>query len=357
MFHGSPAFPESAVDHCTSFGHWKGSAGAWLGGLEVWEALQRLLRLIMYVYSPAISGHPVIWSIQMQQVLSILCTISCQNMNLASKHLVIMARLSWLGFRSLTFSAQDHQGRAPEIMGIYGGNQKLPNHFSQLFPIKQDFFQRNCPTLWVQRTLLAPWFSPAIPFVDRQFLAVARKCSPTFLWKQLDRRIGGWSTRRVQVHPQQSDMKWVGKDSERFAIHYIIVQLFPLNPSMHTSSMVSLPNACFVWKQWMNTRTPASCEDNKIIMKWLEIPNQPVYCDGINGFLWLLINGSLSWSCGTWWNLMELEEVTKSTSKPTATAPKKDLGMPKGSQMILPVFHGLQWHFTKSQARIPFDQN
>lgn len=39
---------------------------------------------------------------------------------------------------------------------------------------------------------------------------------------------------------------------------------------------------------------------------------------------------------------MELEEVTKSTSKPTATAPKKDLGMLKGSQMILPVFHGLQ---------------
>lgn len=73
-----------AVHHCTSFGHWKGSAGAWLGGLEVWEALQRLLRLIMYVYSPAISGHPVIWSIQMQQVLPILFTISCQNMNLVS---------------------------------------------------------------------------------------------------------------------------------------------------------------------------------------------------------------------------------------------------------------------------------
>lgn len=137
----------------------------------------------------------------------------------------------------------------------------------------------------------------------------------------------------------------------------LVVQLFPLNPSMHTSSMVSLPNACFVWKQWMNTRTPASCEDNKIMMEWLEIPNQPVYCDGINGFLWLLINGSLSWSWFMWWKLMELEEVTKSTSKPTATAPKKDLGMLKGSQMILPVFHGLQWHFTKSQARIPFDQN
>ena len=91
----------------------------------------------------------------------------------------------------------------------------------------------------------------------------------------------------------------------------LVVQLFPLNPSMHTSSMVSLPNACFVWKQWMNTRTPASCEDNKIIMKWLEIPNQPVYCDGINGFLWLLINGSLSWSCGTWWNLRRSQNLPR----------------------------------------------
>ena len=38
----------------------------------------------MYVYNLAISGYLVIWSIQMQQVLSILFTISCQSMNLVS---------------------------------------------------------------------------------------------------------------------------------------------------------------------------------------------------------------------------------------------------------------------------------
>ena len=62
------------------------------------------------------------------------------------------------------------------------------------------------------------------------------------------------------------------------------------------------------------------CEDNN---EMIGLANQPVYCDGIWWFLgtfdrWKLVVKLIH-------VIMELE-VTKCTPKPTATAPKKDLG-------------------------------
>ena len=89
----------------------------------------------------AISGDPVIWScFQMQQVISILfifwdCNFLAKNGDLAPTTLpswqdcpVGPWNPDW-GFGVWHSLRKIHQGRAPEITGIYGGTPKLRNTF------------------------------------------------------------------------------------------------------------------------------------------------------------------------------------------------------------------------------------